>query len=90
MSTEEKSEIRVSNDNVENTKTINTNNTNMSINVPKEKQILTQAISNIYVGLDKGTAKGVFTLKEAGQLNKDLELIAQVISQLLQMYERQN
>lgn len=62
--------------------------TNLAL--PKEKQAIQQAVTNIYVGLDKANSKGSFTLKEAGQLSKDLDLIAQILDQVMQLYEKQN
>jgi hypothetical protein len=63
------------------------NQTSLNLALPKEKQVVTLAVTNVYVGLDKATAKGVFTLKEAGQLSKDLELIAQILDQVVKLYD---
>lgn len=68
----------------------NLNHDLTNLSVPKEKQIIQQAISNIYVGLDKATNKGIFTLKEAGQLTKDLELIVQIMDQVMKFSDKQN
>lgn len=56
--------------------------------LPKEKQAIQQAIANVYVGLDKANAKGVYNLKEAGQLSKDLDLLAQILEQVMRLYDK--
>jgi hypothetical protein len=63
------------------------NQTSLNLSLPKEKQAVTLAVTNIYVGLDKANTKGVFNLKEAGQLSKDLELIAQILDQVIKLYD---
>lgn len=63
---------------------------NLSLNVPQDKQIIQQAIANLYVGLDKATIKGVFNLKEAGQLCTDLDVIAKLFTQINAVYENQD
>lgn len=68
------------------TETVSQDSTNFTL--PKEKQALQQAVTNIYVGLDKANAKGTFTLKEAGQLSRDLDLIAQILDQLIKLYDK--
>lgn len=65
---------------------LNQNSTNLAL--PKEKAVIQQAITNIYVGLEKSNAKGTFTLKEAGQLSKDIELISQILDQVMKLYEK--
>lgn len=62
--------------------------TNLAL--PREKQAIQQAVTNIYVGLDKANSKGTFNLKEAGQLSKDLDLIAQILDQVMKLYDKQN
>ena len=68
----------------------NFNQESTNLALPKEKQAIQQAVTNIYVGLDKANAKGVFTLKEAGQISKDLELIAHILDQVMKLYDKQN
>jgi hypothetical protein len=65
----------------------NSNHESTNIALPKDKQAIQQAITNIYVGLDKANAKGVFTLKEAGQISRDLDTIAYVLDQVLKVYD---
>jgi hypothetical protein len=62
--------------------------TNLAL--PKNKEDIKHAVTNIYVGLDKATAKGTFTLKEAGELSKNLELVAQILDQIMTLYDKQN
>lgn len=68
--------------------TLGQESTNLAL--PKEKQIIQQAVTNIYAGLDKANTKGAFTLKEAGQLAKDLDLIVQILDQVMKLYNREN
>lgn len=60
--------------------------TNLAL--PKEKQAIQQAVTNIYVGLDKANAKGTFNLKEAGQLSKDMDLVIQILDQVMKLYDK--
>jgi len=64
------------------------NHDSTSLALPKEKHAIQQAIANIYIGLDKANTKGIYTLKEAGQLSRDLELIAQILDQVTKMYDK--
>lgn len=60
-----------------------------SIALPKDPVALSRSIKNIYVALNKATAKGTFDLKEAGQLCNDLDILAHMVEQINKLYNKE-
>jgi hypothetical protein len=54
----------------------------LQLELPTDPEVLTKCLKNLYAGLNKANKNGAFDLQEAAQLQSDLSILTQLITQI--------
>ena len=54
-----------------------------SVELPKDPNVVTTAVKNVYIALNKANKAGVFDMNESFQIMNDFNLLTNIVGQLL-------